>query len=274
MNPDTGTPLLPSFIIVGAMKSGTTTLYRDLSYHPQVFFPNDKEPEVLTKFRDVEDARHAYRSLFRKARAGQVLGEASTAYTKRPTYENVASHALAVCGPLKIVYLHRDPIERMVSHYKHFVSHGLMHGPFEDVVERDSTLIDYSRYDWQIQPWIDVFGEQAVLRIALEEYARERQAVVERVVRHIGLSAEDLPELDPARIANRAAETKRIHNPLMDLLHRSFLYRDILRPLMSADMRERLRRLVLPDAKVPEIELPPRTLAYIEDQLSRSPAAK
>ena len=43
---------LPDFLIIGAMKAGTTTLYRDLELHPQIFLPQEKEPETLVSLGD------------------------------------------------------------------------------------------------------------------------------------------------------------------------------------------------------------------------------
>ena len=76
---------LPGFLIIGAMKAGTTTLYHDLLTNPQVFFPLDKEPGNLASH-DVlgEDGRGRYASIFKTARPDQICGEASTTYTKLP----------------------------------------------------------------------------------------------------------------------------------------------------------------------------------------------
>ena len=109
---------LPDFLIVGAMKSGTTTLYRDLILHPDVFMPEDKEPETLANSSDPDQIRREYRTLFPRLAEGLVKGEASTAYTKRPDFEGVAERAREVLGPgLKVVYMRRDPVERLVVVY-------------------------------------------------------------------------------------------------------------------------------------------------------------
>ena len=110
--------MTPDFLIVGAMKAGTTTLYHDLSEHPDIFLPVLKEPEVLTTLERLDEMRAYYARLFRPARPGQLKGEASTAYTKRPNNEGVAEKARALCGDgLKIIYIRRDPVERIRSQY-------------------------------------------------------------------------------------------------------------------------------------------------------------
>ena len=265
------TACTPDFMVVGAMKAGTTTLYRDLLRHPRVFLPTNKEPEVLVHFPTAATATAEYAELFKRAGAGQKKGEASTAYTKRPTYEGVAELAREVCGAIRIIYLRRDPIERMISHYKHFLQHGLISGSFAEVVARDDTLVDYSRYDWQIAPWIEVFGADAVLQLDLDDYSRNRRKTLERVIAHIGLDPASTHDVDVQVVANRAEEAKTISNPVLDRIVASGLYQKRLKPLIPAHAREKLRHLVLPEVASPEIDIPEETLAYIRDKLSQCP---
>ncbi len=77
---------LPDFIIIGAMKSATTTLHGLLASQPGVFMSTPKEPCFFSD--DEVWARGVgwYASLFEAAPAGALLGESSTHYTKLPTY--------------------------------------------------------------------------------------------------------------------------------------------------------------------------------------------
>jgi hypothetical protein len=80
---------LPYFLIVGAAKSGTTSLYYYLGQHPRVFMPGNKEPwffasssarvSELGKKGMIKESRE-YSELFKDAQSTQVLGEASTGY--------------------------------------------------------------------------------------------------------------------------------------------------------------------------------------------------
>ena len=51
--------MLPDFLIIGAMKSGTTSLYADLKTHPSIFLPEDKEPSCLASDEVLTDAGQA-----------------------------------------------------------------------------------------------------------------------------------------------------------------------------------------------------------------------
>lgn len=237
--------MLPDFLIVGAMKAGTTTLYRDLCVHPDVFLPAQKEPEVLTQLSDIEAIRREYASLFRPASAGQVKGEASTGYTKRPTHEGIAARARRACGAdLKIVYMTRDPVDRVISHYLHDVQFGLIGEPLEVALDRHPELIDYSRYDWQIEPWIEAFGPAQVLRIELERYSRERRATVLEVAAFIGADPGALPEFDEARVYNTRSDQKHIANELLRRIIYSRLYARTVKRFVPQDIRDWGKRLL------------------------------
>ena len=86
---------LPDFLIIGAMKAGTTTLYRDLMTNPAIFFPSEKEKSHLLRDEVLTEAgRRDYEKLFRRARPGQVLGIAPTRYTNLPDCPGVPGRAL------------------------------------------------------------------------------------------------------------------------------------------------------------------------------------
>ena len=86
---------LPKFLIIGAMKAGTTTLYEDLLQIPALWLPPQKEPEDLIH-PEVETAQglRVYEQKFARCPSGAIAGDASTAYAKRPTYEGVAARAV------------------------------------------------------------------------------------------------------------------------------------------------------------------------------------
>jgi hypothetical protein len=247
---------LVDFLIVGAMKAGTTTLYRDLVTHPDVAMPEQKEPDTLVKFTSAEDIRSDYAALFARAGAGAIRGEASTAYTKRPVHEGVAERARDVLGgALKIVYIRRDPVERIVSHYRHEHQHRRISTPFAQALREVPDLIDFTRYDWQIAPWKEAFGEGSVLEIDLATYSADRNRVARQVIAHIGADPARLPPLDTGVIANTAHDQKRIGNPLLNSFIRSRLYQVRLKPMLPRALREAGRKAILPAADVEAVSV-------------------
>jgi hypothetical protein len=154
---------LPDFLIIGAMKAGTTTLYHDLMRHPRIFLPEVKEPDALLSD-NIFTSRNLrkYAQFFHPASLDQLCGEASTTYTKRPTFEGVADRALRLLGEnLKLIYIVRNPLQRTLSHHRFLYQLGLMEKDINRVIRSDPTLIDYSRYAMQIEPWLATFGRRS-----------------------------------------------------------------------------------------------------------------
>lgn len=229
------------------MKAGTTTLYRDLLTHPGVYFPIDKEPEHL-----VDDAvlgaagREAYAKLFEGASPDQICGEASTAYTKRPTFEGVPERAATLLGPgLRVIYLMREPAARTLSQHRHELASGELNEPdIERAIESHPRLIEYSRYAMQIEPWIETLGEASVLALGMEAYTSDRAATVARVQAFLGL--EPKPELVEADKVYNQSAGKPVMTGGWRSVQQSSIYQKTLRPLLSLEMRAKLRRALLP----------------------------
>lgn len=148
---DGRTVRLPDFLIAGAGKSGTTSLYHYLNQHPQVFMPVIKEPhffaysgspprlapaarvlhrEIIWRFAD-------YVRLFAPARAGQVLGEASTSYLAlhERSIKNMKKYVPG-WRDLKIIITLRNPVERAFSEYLMRKMFGIETLAFEDAIDK------------------------------------------------------------------------------------------------------------------------------------------
>lgn len=260
---------LPSFLLIGAMKAGTTTLYADLARHPEIFLPEQKEPETLTRFTDPESIRSDYRSLLRRARLGQICGEASTAYTKRPVFEGVADRALEILGPnLRLIYLRRNPLSRIISQYRHDVQQRRTSLPFSQALREKPEYIDFSRYDWQLAPWRACFGDASILDLSLETYAATREKTVRRVLQHIGVDPRRLSGLDATQIVNSASEMKQIDNPLLNTLIRSKAYQRGIKPLIARSLRGRARQAILARPLEVPVVVTDQDRVYIEERLA------
>ena len=246
---------LPHFLIIGGMKCGSTTLYRDLLTHPRVFFPIDKEPCNLCDDHVLSDAGRAeYEAMFRRANPNQLCAEASTDYTKLPDRTGVPERALNVLGPdLKLIYIVRDPIKRLISHHYHVYSSGGMPGRIEDAVERYPELIQYSRYAMQLEAWLSVFNPEQVYVIRFESYMADRRGGCAGAQSFLGL--EPMPELVETDKIHNKSEGKRVATGPVGAMARSGVYRKLVRPLVPQAVRGRAKQAVLPRA--PERPDPP-----------------
>lgn len=184
--------LLPGFLILGAMKSGTTGLYDDLATHPGVWMPRIKEPDVLHKARSSQDVRDLYRKHFAGAQPAMLLGEGSTKYTMVPWFPDVSRIARDVLAPnTRLIYIMRDPLARIVSHLAHDFSVGrISTTDFDRLVWEECRYLSLSDYAFQLAPWIEAFGTQNLLCLAFEDYIDNRERVVRQVAIFLGLDAE------------------------------------------------------------------------------------
>ncbi|MXO60725.1 hypothetical protein GRI89_14375 [Altererythrobacter salegens] len=114
----------PDFLIFGAAKSGTTTLFDFLRRHPQVFLPEIKEPEFYSIDEKFLTARAWYEGLFAQARIDQVVGEGSQTYSMWPHFAKAPERIATELPNVKLVYIMRDPIERAYSFYLQLVKMG------------------------------------------------------------------------------------------------------------------------------------------------------
>ena len=129
---------LPDFLVIGAMKAGTTTLYNHLRRHPDVFVPTYKEPEFFVAEKTWERGAAWYRRLFAAAPDGAVLGEASTSYAKCTEFTGVPERIHSLIPHVKLVYVLRHPIERIESMYEHMVLTGRESRTIDQAVLQDA----------------------------------------------------------------------------------------------------------------------------------------
>jgi hypothetical protein len=176
----------PDFIVIGAMKCATTTLHEQLSRQPGFFMSRPKEPNFFS-----DDAIYArgwawYSSLFPSAAAEGLRGESSTHYTKLPTYPHTVERMARDLPRLKLIYLMRHPIDRLISQYVHEVTAGGVTQGLREALVCHPELIDYSRYSMQIRPYLDAYGPEAILPVFFSRLISHPQSELERIGRFLG----------------------------------------------------------------------------------------
>lgn len=126
----------PHFLIIGAARSGTTSLFHYLAGHPQVAVPATKEIHFfdLQYDKGLEWYRHVLRERNRRSLRRRIVGEATPSYMFLPqAISRIRQHFPAV----KLIALLRDPVERAYSHYWHMVRLGYEPLAFEDAVQQE-----------------------------------------------------------------------------------------------------------------------------------------
>src|SRR5688572_21649590 len=110
------------FIIIGAMKAGTTSLFRFLTSHPEISGPQAKELHYFSL--DAARLGRVGYSLKFLGLPGPVLGEASPSYAEYPRFGDTARRIRMLLPRVKLIYCVRDPLERMRSHFNHEILEG------------------------------------------------------------------------------------------------------------------------------------------------------
>lgn len=187
---------LPTFIVIGAMKAGTTSLYHYLRNHEQIFMPKVKELDFFAAELNWSRGLDWYRAQFSGSGAALARGEASTVYTKFPQYDGVPARIAGVVPGVQLVYLVRDPLVRMRWHYQHRVALGAETAPPEVALLENPIYLSYSRYAMQLERYLDHFPREQVHVVTSEALRGDRTAAVQGVYDFLGVD----PTLAPAAL--------------------------------------------------------------------------
>lgn len=230
----------PDFIVIGAMKCGTTTLAAQLGAQDGLFMTTPKEPNYFSDDRVFLRGPNWYAGLFAGAAQGDLKGEASTHYTKRPDYPRTLERMQKEVPQAKLVYMIRNPLARLVSHYIHEWSEGQFDSALDAVhLERHPALVDYGRFGWQIAPYIEAYGRAAILLTSLERLTRDGAGELARVAAHLG---HDGPVTWQADLERENASAERVRKlPMHKLLIDHPLSARIRRTLVPKSFRQRVR---------------------------------
>lgn len=186
MNRENSTLRLPDFIIIGAMKSATSSLQKQLLEQRGIFMCTPKEPNFFSDDDQYSKGMGWYSGLFSIAPEASLLGEASTHYTKLPTHPKAITRLKEHLPNARFVYVMRHPVDRLVSHYMHEWSTGVYRCGIEEAVDKYPELITYGCYSMQLDPYLEAFGHDAVLPVFFDHLLHEPQAELERICQFIG----------------------------------------------------------------------------------------
>jgi len=210
--------MLPDFIVIGAMKAGTTALFQYLVKHPGVYMPWRKELDFFSNQARWDQGVGWYEEQFAAAPVGMLIGEASPNYTKRHAWPETPDRMARVVPEAKLIYMVRDPIARMQSMYLDMLHYGAEVRSMDEAAS-DHDYITTSLYGWQLAPYAETFGSDRILVETAHRLRVDRDAVLERVLTFLGVNPAAMPEIDAIE-ANRS-DDKRIPNRLGMYIRRS-----------------------------------------------------
>jgi hypothetical protein len=201
----------PNFFVIGAMKSGTSSMHRYLASHPQIFMSQVKEPSYFVApktLKRIWPARYAerywesvdaYLTLFADAGEAIRIGESSTNYAKLPIASGVAERLYRFAPNAKILYIMRDPAERALSHYWHAVPREFEQAPPEKALVPGSHYFDVSHYAMQLAPYLARFPRESVMIVTLEEFEADPDQIFGNILAWLEVD----PTFRPPNLAER-----------------------------------------------------------------------
>lgn len=228
----------PNLFVVGASKAGTTSLWRYLGQHPEIFMSPKKEPGFFSSAKALSsaNARRAYLELFAEAGNRHLRGEASPSYLTR---RRAAGAIHEVSPHAKIVVSLREPIARTHSAYLSLVADGVERRSFSQAVQDDlagrrlegaPTYVKPDLYSRSIKRYRRLFGPQVFVLFA-EELSAQPDVVMRQLYAFLGVDPAVADALRPKRHNQFRAPRNRAVGRLMSA-------RRLARPLVPERFRD------------------------------------
>ncbi len=218
--------VLPDALVIGAQRSGTSSLYRYLGQHPDVAPSLRKEVEYFSR-------RYGRGELWYRAHFALDVGRRRLSFEATPDYlfhPLAAARAAAVVPDARLIAVLRDPVARAWSHYRHMVALGYETLGFDDAISDEEArcapdlnrladdpvhdpkaLLRYSyvargRYAEQLERWFAHFGRERLLVLRSEDLFADAARSFEAILDFLGLDRwrpEEFPNV--SREGSRAA---------------------------------------------------------------------
>jgi sulfotransferase family protein len=180
---------MPNLIIIGGLKCGTTSIHHYLGLHPEIHMSKPKELNFFVEELNWDLGLDWYRGRFDERLP--VRGESSPHYTHLPYFDGVAERIHEHAPDARLIYMVRDPISRILSHWTHATGAGYESRPMEEALARpDQTYVTRSRYWMQLQPYLGLFDREQIEVISQEELQSDRYGTMQKAFRFAGVSEE------------------------------------------------------------------------------------
>lgn len=259
----------PEFIIVGAAKAGTTSVFEYLGEHPQVFISTPKETDFFANSLYGEKERYvhgvnqrageaiirtpeAYRALFAAAAPGQLRGEASPSYMLDA---RIPALIHAWNPRVKIVMLLRDPAERAWSDFLHNQLYGAEVLPPEKFREAfmdsgrrlaagwrmNANYEIKGRYGEQLERFLAVFPREQVGVFFYDDLKADAAAFMRSLYAFLGIDAAFVPRTQQRYNVNGVPGKGALRRALYRFLYQPHAIKRVLRHFVPASLRRRLR---------------------------------
>ena len=252
------------FFIVGAAKSGTTSLYSYLNKHPEIEMSTIKEPDYFSnEFIEKQSlyykkesikSLNKYHSLYSDTK-NLIRGEASVSYL---FYEKVPKKIFKYNSRSKVIIMLRNPSDRAYSHYLMDKRLGFVRESFENIVHKKSThknsalfyqqYIELGQYAFQIKNYFDVFSKKNILIIDYDDFIYKSSEVMNKVC--VFLNVENRSFSNTNKVYNKYTNPS---NKLVKVLYTFRFLREFIGNFFSESLKIKIQALFFTDEKKPTL---------------------
>jgi hypothetical protein len=253
--------VMPNFLLIGAAKAGTSSIYKYLKQHPQVYMSPVKEPgffafegETLS-FQGPGASKRinkwsvtdldSYQALYKDVRDEKAIGEASPIYFYFPKSVERIKHYLP---NIKLIAMLRDPVERAFSHYMWAVRDGAESLDFEGAIEAEAQRLkenwgprwrysSTSFYSAQLKLYFEEFNREQIQVYLYEDFKADSMAVMQDIFRFLEIDDTFTPDLSKKHNVSVIPRNKALHQ----FLSQANPIKSLFKPLLPLEMRQRLQ---------------------------------
>lgn len=249
---------MPNFIIIGAGKAGTSSVFYYLEQHPQIYMSSFKEPKFFALEGEPIDFQgpdkdivnrtsvnslEAYQNLFQGVSEEIAIGEASPIYLYSPKAPGKIKHYLPEA---KLIAILRNPVERAFSSFTHLLREGYENLSFEQALAEEENRIQkkwaplwhYKQkgyYYEQLKRYYDIFDRQQIKIYLYEDLQANSTKLIQNIYSFVGVDNTFIPDLSRKNVSG-TPKSRLVH----DLFTKDNVLKSLVKPLLPKQLRRNI----------------------------------
>lgn len=258
--------VFPNFLVIGAAKSGTTSLYSYLNQHPQIYMSPVKEPRFFALEgkeinyqgpakvinRKTINSIEEYENLFDNVQDETAIGEASTLYLYHP---QAAAKIKQYIPQAKLIAILRNPVERAFSSYQHLVRDGYETLSFEEALNAEKKRIadDYPPlwhyqqrgfYYQQLAQYFTTFPVEQIKVYLYEDLINNSNSMLEDIFNFLEVTPNFHPNTTQKMNASGTPKNRVLHKIITKIITQDNFAKSAVKSLLPKELRQNLYKKV------------------------------